>query len=309
MRITPKEGELIFILAFLAVVLGFYAVSIKDEIEEGVVIEQKIYEYQESIKPFLNLALNAESFAIYDMDKKDFVYKNNAEISMPLASLSKIMSAIVIMENVPADYVFKISKEALSESGDNKLLFDEKWGRDELLKFSLVESSNDALYQMAYDTGLIIDPASTDPIATFVATMNGKAKELNRPSLKFHNPSGLDVTPEMNGGYGNARDIARLFSYAIETYPDIFAPTRFAAPVFMSEDAEHVAKNTNPFVSELPGLIASKTGFTNLSGGNLVVALNGQKGERLVVVVMGSTFDDRFTDVKMISEKVIIPTP
>lgn len=307
MTITPKDKELIFIMVFLASTAVFYAVSIKHEIAHGEIVERQIAEYQESIKPFLDLALNAKSFAIYDMDQKQFVYKNNAEVSMPLASLAKIMSAIVIMEHVPAGHVFTMSKESLAEAGDNKLLVDEKWKRDDLLAFTLVESSNDAILEMAQETGAIIDPAGTDPVATFVFAMNSKAKELKLPNFDFINPSGLDLSSGKNGAYGNARSVAKLFAYAIETYPTIFAPTKQSAPIFHSIDAEHVAKNTNPVVNEIPGLIASKTGFTNISGGNLVVAFRDAAGRNLVAVVMGSTFDARFSDVQAISEKIMNP--
>lgn len=301
MNLTPKERELIFIMSMLAIVAVFYAISIKDEIARGVVIEQQVAEYQKSIEPFMDLALNAKSFAIYDMDNKNFVYKRDAERQMPLASLTKVMSAMVILESVPADHVFTISEKSLSEVGDNKLLLDEKWGRDELLKFALVESSNDALWQMAYETGKIIDPASADPVAVFVARMNEKAMEMKLTGFEFKNPSGLDVGDGTNGGYGNARNMAKLFTEAVSKYPDIFAPTRESAPIFHSLDSEHIAKNTNPFTSEIPGLMASKTGFTNISGGNLVVAVKDDKDRNLALVVMGSTFDDRFTDVKTIS--------
>lgn len=307
MTITPKERELIFIVFFLAATAVFYAISIQREIANGIIIEQKISEYQESIKPFLGLALNAKSFAIYDMDKEEFVYKNNAEVKMPLASLAKVMSAIIIMENVPADHVFTMSAESLSEAGDNKLLVDEKWKRDDLLAFTLVESSNDAVLEMAKEAGAIMDPSAPDPVAVFVNAMNEKAKELKLTNFEFSNPSGLDLSTGKNGGYGNARNMAKLFTYAVKTYPALFAPTSKSAPVFSSLDAEHTAKNTNPIVNDIPGLIASKTGFTNIAGGNLVVAFNDPNGRKLVAVVMGSTFDARFSDVKMISDKTVNP--
>lgn len=296
-------------MIFLAITAGFYAFSVKKEIANGEIIEKQLAEYQEILRPFLTLALDAKSFAIYDMDEKQFVYKQHAEIVMPLASLAKIMSAIVIMEHVPVEHIFTISKESLSEAGDNKLLVDERWNRDALLQFTMVESSNDAVLEMAKETGMIIDPASTDPAQVFVDAMNSKAKDLKLANFEFYNPSGLDLPTGKNGAYGNARNIAKLLSYAVTTYPEIFAPTAKSAPEFQSLDASHVAKNTNPIVSEIPGLIASKTGFTNIAGGNLAVAFTDPKGKRLVAVVMGSTFDARFTDVQAISGTFVNPQP
>ncbi len=208
------------------------------------------------------------------------------------------------MENTSPDYVFTISKEALGELGDNKLLVDERWGRDELLKFTLVESSNDAIHEMAFETGALIDPMSADPRSVFVAKMNEKAKELNLKSLEFNNESGLDVTDNLPGAYGSARDVSRLFAYALDNYGEIFAPTSKSAPVFNSLDSEHVAKNTNPIVESISGIKASKTGFTDIAGGNLAVALQDSKSKNLVVTVLGSTFDARFTDVETLSGAV-----
>lgn len=301
MLLTDKEREAIFVMVVLAIVGIVYVLSIKHEIDRSVLIEQEVAEYQASIAPFMDLALRAEAFAIYDMDAGQFVYKKHGEESLPLASLAKVMSAIVIMEHVPADHVFTISKDSLSEAGDNKLLVDEKWKRDDLLAFTLVESSNDAILEMASETGMMIDPTSTDPVATFVDAMNAKAREMNLTSLEFSNPSGLDLPDGQTGGYGNARNMAKLFSFAISTYPSIFSSTVLPAPVFHSFDAEHVAKNTNPYVSDIPGLLASKTGFTNIAGGNLVVAVKAADGKRLVMVVMGSTFEERFTDIETLN--------
>ena len=304
MKPTQSELQLIFSMIFLAVVGFFYVRGVRQEIARGEVLEQQMAEYEESIKPFLDIALNADAFAIYDMDKSEFVYKRNAEQVMPLASLAKIMSAIVVMENVPADHVFTISKDALSIIGDNKLLVDERWTRDELLQFTLVESSNDAIYEMALETGAIIDPTATDPRSVFIAKMNDKAKELKLQSLKFNNESGLDETAELSGAYGNSRDVSRILSYAVKTYPDIMLPTTKSAPVFNSLDTQHVAKNTNPIVESIDGIVASKTGFTNISGGNLAVAIESATGRKLVMTVLGSTFDDRFTDIMTLSGAV-----
>jgi D-alanyl-D-alanine carboxypeptidase len=205
------------------------------------------------------------------------------------------------MEHAPKEYIFKISKEALGEAGDNKLLVDERFTRDELLKFALVESSNDAFYQMANDVGTIIDPTSKEPRQVFISKMNEKAEALNLRSAHFKSPSGLDITPHDAGAYASARDVAKLFAYAYETYPDIFVPTIKNAPEISSLDVKHIAKNTNPVVEEIPNILASKTGFTSISGGNLAVILKGRNNHTLVVVVLGSTFDERFKDVAKIS--------
>lgn len=301
MKINDFERQSIAIVLILGVISFFYARGVQSEIKKNARIEEEIERYEKSLQPLLSLALNAKGFAIYDTNTKQFFYKKNAQSPMPLASLAKVMSAMIIMENVPVDHIFKISKDSLSQAGDNKLLVDEKWKRDELLKFTLVESSNDAIRQMAIETGSLIDPEALDPLQAFVKKMNEKALALGFRSMRFTNESGLDTEFGENGAYASARDMAKLFALAVETYPDIFTPTIKSAPVITSLDKEHVAKNTNPIVEDIPGIIASKTGFTNISGGNLAVMVPGHDGHILSVVVLGSTFDERFVDVEKIS--------
>lgn len=300
-KIDKNEGQALASLVILALIGFFYVRGIHQEIARGENLDQQITAYEESIKPFINIALGAKSFAIFDIDKNEFLYKKNAEEVMPLASLAKVMSAIVILEKVPADHIFTIEKESLSQTGDNGLLLGEKWTRDDLLKFMLIDSSNDAVHQMAKETGKIIDPTAVDPVAVFVGALNARAKDFGYKSMLFYNESGLDVTDNQNGAYANARDISRLFGYAVKTYPDIFSITSHKTVTINSLDKEHVTLNTNPIVEEIPGVISSKTGFTNISGGNLMVALPNKDGDKMVVTVMGSTFDDRFSDVKSLS--------
>ena len=307
MKINLKESEkqVIAILVFLIVVSIFYGRAINKEIVLSQDIENRVTAEEDAIKPFLNLALQAKAFAIYDAEKKSFVYKRNAEEAMPLASLAKVMTTIVVMENAPKDKVFQISKEALAQSADHGLLLGEKWSRDELLKFALFVSSNDAVHELALETGAIIDPTSSNPVQTFVDKMNSRAQELGLRSLVFKNESGLDISPEENGAYGSARDVAKLFAYAVSTYPEIFSFTNSKIATISSLDKSHNIDNTNTVVEEIPGIKASKTGFTNLSGGNLVVATSPETDSTRVIIVLGSTYDERFTDMKTLSGAVI----
>lgn len=295
-------------MAVLAVVGIFYVRQINTEIALGIQKDGEIAEYQESIKPFLNLALEAKAFAIYDAEGNNFVYKKNAEVVMPLASLAKVMSAIVVLENAPADKIFTISKESLDQEADHGLLLGEKWGRDELLKFALFVSSNDAIHELALETGAIIDPTSTDPAKTFIDELNKRANDFGLKSFKFNNESGLDITETENGAYANARDVARLFGFAVKTYPEVFSVTTKKIASVSSLDKMHNIDNTNTIVENIPSVLASKTGFTTISGGNLVVATASETGETRVVVVMGSTYDARFTDMRTLTGAVIQST-
>lgn len=304
MKITDIEKQLIAILIILSFIGFFYVESIRQEVKASQLKEISVQAYENSIKPFLKMNLNAEAFAIFDSEKNEFLYKKNAEKPLALASLVKVMSAIVVMENVPKDYIFQIDKDALSQVGDSGLLLDERWGRDELLQFTLVDSSNDAVYELAKETGLLIDPNTNNPVAVFVQAMNDRARDFGYKNMIFYNPSGLDVSSEINGGYATARNMAKLFAYAVKTYPEIFNTTSQKEILIRSLDKDHLAKNTNTVVQDMPGVIASKTGYTLIAGGNLVVATPDENGRMMVVVVLGSTFNDRFIDIRTLSAAV-----
>ena len=135
--------------------------------------------------------------------------------------------------------------------------------------------------------------------------MNAKAIDLGFKSFRFNNESGLDVTEMENGAYGNGRDMAKLFAYATDTYPEIFSSTSTKIATLSSLDKTHNIDNTNTVVEDIPGIEASKTGFTTISGGNLVVATTNEAGEKRIIVIMGSTYDERFTDMKTLTGAVV----
>jgi D-alanyl-D-alanine carboxypeptidase len=306
MKITDIEKQLVAILVILGIVGFFYVQAIQREIASGQIKEKQVLAYEDSIKPFLNLTLNSKAFAILDTDTGQFLYKKNAEEALPLASLAKVMSAIVVLENVPSDHIFTISKESLSQVGDNGLLLGERWNRDSLLQFALIDSSNDAIHELAKETGEIIDPTSTDPMNVFVQKLNDKALAMGMKSMIFYNESGLDISTDKNGAYASARDISKLFAYAIKTYPNIFEITSKKEATISSLDGVHDGLNTNKVIEDIPGVIASKTGFTIVSGGNLMVAtLDNKDNSVMIATVLGSTFDDRFVDIKTLSAAVV----
>jgi len=115
----------------------------------------------------------------------------------------------------------------------------------------------------------------------------------------FINPTGLDTNKTISGGYGSARDAAKLLEYAVINMPDIIESTRHTAINFESlSDINHRATNTNSSIDTLPGLIASKTGYTDLAGGNLVIAFDAGINRPIIISVLGSTQSGRFEDIE-----------
>ena len=128
--------------------------------------------------------------------------------------------------------------------------------------------------------------------------MNDFAKEIGLSNTHFINESGLDVSKGVSGGYGTAEDVAKLFSYAVDNHIEIFDVTKEKNQAFTSENnIVHQGTNTNKIIESIPGLIASKTGLSDLAGGNLVIEFTPIPDHPVIIVVMGSTTQGRFDDM------------
>lgn len=251
--------------------------------------------------PFSTIILEAKAAYVYDIRTKTVLFAKNENIRLPLASLTKIMSALVAEDLSPLYGTVTVSGEALKAEGDNGLYRDERWLLKDILDFSLVTSSNDGMRAVALSLGALSKAgASTDEIINdFVREMNHKAGELGLKNTYFWNETGLDESDVKDGAYGTAKDINVLLEYILMHYPSLFAATREATTTLQSLDNySHVAKNTNSIVAEIPGLLASKTGFTNTAGGNLAVIFDPELGRPIIVSILGSTEEGRFEDVR-----------
>lgn len=271
---------------------------------EKITADQVVVEFKD---PFADIALQAKSVYVYDSATKEVLYAENENASMPLASIAKIMTAITAADLAPKGTVVTITSEALQKEGDSGLYGDEQWLLDELLRFSLVVSSNDGMAAIAaalgsHEQDITFDISRGD----FVKKMNTKAALLGYPSLVFNNETGLDESTTTAGAYGSAKDTALLLEYAMNKYGDIMHSTRYQNSSFSSlSKLNHYAANTDEIAGTIPGLIAGKTGFSDLAGGNLAVVFDAGLQHPVVVVVLGSTYDGRFTDIQKIISAVI----
>lgn len=248
---------------------------------------------------FTDVALQAKAAYVFDMREHKAIFEKNKDMQLPLASLTKLMTALVATDLVPRDSHITIRKEFLEEEGDNGLRPGESWKLKDLLDFSLIVSSNDGARSLASVIGAThINTTDYDlGRKDFIAAMNERAKKLGMTQTYFLNESGLDETPTQSGAYGSAQDVADLLQYLISNRPQVLEATTYPATTISSQSENHTAKNTNIDIKEIPGLLASKTGYTALAGGNLAVAFDAGLEHPIVIVVLGSTQDGRFTDV------------
>ena len=290
-----KLTVLLFALILLSSLAFKQPKQTKEELKKledsQMVMEQK---YQDI---FGDVSLKAKSAIIYSIKDHKIIFGKMPKYVLPLASITKVMTTIVAMENSSADSVVAIRKEDLEEDSDNGLLVGEKWAQDELVKFMLFNSSNDAASAIAFKVGGEIGGNGLNNKEIFVKKMNEKAKLLGMYNTFFKNETGLDVGILEPGAFGTTADVAKLFDYALSKNKTLFIPTSFSTYVFTSLGGiQHNVANINLFVSSFPHLLASKTGLTESAGGNLAIFFDPQIGDSFVVVVLGSTKEGRFSD-------------
>ena len=93
--------------------------------------------------------------------------------------------------------------------------------------------------------------------------------------------------------------MSTLLEYILAHNPELFEATRVTALTIQSIDNyNHLAQNTNDIISDIPGLLASKTGFTDTAGGNLVIIFDPELGRPIIITILGSTEQGRFEDVR-----------
>jgi len=243
--------------------------------------------HSQNISSFENVRLEAKAAYIFDVLKNQPIFELNAEAQLPLASLAKIMTGLVAEETLPSSLDVVLSQEAVMQEGDDGFLVGEKLPLSELSDIMLLASSNDAAFAIASEF-------NKDFNQDFVLLMNKKAKELGLTQTYFLNSTGLDFSKNIAGAYGSAKDIATLFLYAVKNHQSLMEATRMDAINIQSREF----KNTNRIINEIPGFIAGKTGFSDLAGGNLAVVVDKGYSQPFIIVVLGSTYDGRFNDVK-----------
>ncbi len=268
--------------------------------KDNVTVETALASHAEKAESlsavFDDVTLRAKSAIVWDVQGQRVLFNKNADDTRPLASITKLMTALVSYELLDPRDTVAITPNALRVEGDSGFADGETFTMQDLSDITLISSSNDGASALSREAGRVVGE-DADPEAVFIRAMNLKAQELGLTKTRFANSTGLDLSPTEAGAYGSARDVALLMEYIITNVTDAVALTNLdIATIGNKEGAYHTAKNTNEVVDSIDGLIASKTGYTELSGGNLVVAANVGLNRPIIVVVLGSSQDERFTD-------------
>jgi len=227
------------------------------------------------------ISTNAVGAALIDVESGRILYSTKGDVPMRIASLTKIMTAIVAIENGKLDDKVKVSKTAFGKEGSSIYLkLGEEMRLEDMLYGLMLRSGNDAATAIAEHIG--------GSVEGFVYLMNEKAKMLGMEHSHFTNPSGLD---EGEGHRSSANDMAKLTAYALKN--PIFAQivsTKVKKVPNPNETWDYTWLNKNKMLSMFDGADGVKTGYTKLAKRCLVSSAT-RGGQKLAVVTLNDPND------------------
>ena len=257
--------------------LGSVSNSVQNIVPENAI--------EENVQPIDRPEINAKSAISVESNLQDInkiIFEKDSNTRLPIASLTKLMTAVIVLDNYNLSDTAVVDKIADSQ---DPIKQDVKLGDvmpvESFLDIMLVGSSNKSAYVLSELIGE----------QKFVELMNQKAKDIGLHDTIFTDPTGLD-----SGDTSTASDLIKLAEYILKNYSkisDISKVKEFYVPKLGR------VENTDQLLGEIPEIICSKTGFTIAAKGCLLLVVNNQKNnDFLISVVLGA--DDRFSDMKKV---------
>lgn len=223
--------------------------------------------------------IKADSYVVYSNDNGQVIEEKNMDEIQSVASISKIMTALVAIENSEMNEIITVSQQGSVQEGSSIYLKQgEQITMISLLYGLMLRSGNDAAYEIAINVG-----GSEEG---FVKMMNEKAQELGMKHSTFRNPSGLDE--EDGGNLSTCYDMALCMSAAMK-YP-VFR--QIVGSQYYSHEKGGKWKNKNKLLFEYAFANGGKTGYTIHAGKTLVSSANNGFGESIVVSFKNDQYFD-----------------
>ncbi|MFD2611967.1 D-alanyl-D-alanine carboxypeptidase family protein [Paenibacillus gansuensis] len=206
------------------------------------------------------VAASAKGYALIDVTSGRILASRQGDTKMRIASLTKVMTAIVAIENGRLSDKVKVSRNAYAKEGSSIYLkLGEEMSLENLLYGLMLRSGNDAAVAIAEHVGASLDG--------FVHMMNQKAEEIGMVNTHFDNPHGLDTDTH----YSTANDMARLTAYSMKN--PVFrqiSGTKLKKAPNPNEEWDYVWRNKNKMLYLYEGADGGKTGYTKLAGRCLI---------------------------------------
>ena len=245
-----------------------------------------------------NLKITAESgisLLVDSQGNQEILFDKDSDEKLPIASLTKLITADIVLEHYDLSQIIEISHQAVGEEGNSgEFKIGETLTVENLLYSLLIESSNDAAEAL---TEVIGKDAMVD-------LMNLEAKVIGMENTRFFNPTGLDPD-DINGpiNYSSTKDLATFAAYLLKTNPKILEISTLSEYNLYSPEGifHHKLTNTNELLGESASwrtrVIGSKTGWTPQAQGCLLLAIKAQKDRGVIInIILGSP--DRFEEMK-----------
>ena len=235
-----------------------------------------------------SMELSAKSAVLYEPVTQRIIFGLNEEERMPMASTTKIATAITVLENMKLSDMVTVSKKAAETEGSSIWLEEgEKMSVEDLLYGLMLASGNDAAVALCEHL--------SDDGNRFITLMNESAKRIGCNNTSFMNPNGLD----QDGHYTTALDLAKITSYGLcnPKFKEIVA-TQKKSISWENHKYRRIIQNHNKLLKMYDGYIGVKTGYTKKDGRCLVSAAE-RNGITLVAVTLNAP-DDWNDHIKML---------
>ncbi len=228
-------------------------------------------------KPFNTHQLTAQAVLMYDLTENKVLFEKNAKKRLPMASLTKIMTAIISLEH-PKEGLYTVTPAALVGEDTMGLTTGEQLSLPELLYGLMLHSGNDAAEVLAIN--------SPYGRTGFIQAMNDKAKALGLTNTHFTNPTGLEGDGDQ---YTTVSDLLVITRYALSNFP-LFAQIAQTPSYAISQTTTHKEfdlENETNLLTTYPGVKGIKTGYTPEAGLCLVTYLDYDR-HQIIGVILGS---------------------
>ena len=269
------------ILIFLLILFNFSTVC-ADDVDNEVDFEDTIEVTASNVSELPKT--NSRRYIVYDRISKSMIIGKNEDVKSAMASTTKIMTTIVILEKADLNEKVTVSAKAGGTGGSRLgLKRGDKASVRDLLYGLMLRSGNDAAVALAEHVG--------GSVKGFAELMNEKAIELGLTNTHFVTPHGLDDANH----YTTALELAKLTDYAMdnETFAKIVGTK--STTIYINNQSRQI-NNTNELLGVLNGVVGVKTGFTNNAGRCLVTETKRNNMDIITIVLGADTKKDRTKD-------------
>lgn len=241
--------------------------------------------------------IEAKTALVYDYGAHTALYEKDADIPMPMASLTKIITISYVLDHANTDEKVAISPHALATPGNSLLVAGDVMTVRDLAAMAMVESSNDAVMALVEHIAKKDSVAPNQAERWILPHLQLHAESLGASHVTLTSVTGLDSPAGTAGAYGSARDLVNITGKTLGS--EMWGVENIDTVISEKGRVYHL-KPTNEIKDGIPVLLGSKTGLTDVAGGNLLVTLEYPIGNPVGIVVMGSSAEGRFRDVQAI---------